>query len=173
MNPSKTCGHRTTLLLTTLLAGAGFLCAADDATTTAASPTAVTQSQDDQIAHLKATLAEQQKQLQLLQQTLQNQQALLERALGANSGASSGNFNAIGQVASTSPMIPKVVAPLPVAYPTPVAYPAPRPQDSSSNSANPCESQESPGPIPAYLRLGGVCITPIGFMDLVPVFRDK
>jgi hypothetical protein len=181
MNPSKICGHRTTVLLTTLLAGAGFLGAADDATTTAASPTAVTvasQSQNDEIAHLKATLAEQQKQLQLLQQTLQNQQALLEKALGVQpvsgaSGASSGNFNAIGQVASTSPVIPKVVAPLPVAYPSPVAFPAPLPQDASSNSANPCESQESPGPIPAYLRLGGVCITPIGFMDLVPVFRDK
>jgi len=181
MNPSKIFGHRTTLLLTTLLAGAGFLGAADDSTTTAASPIAVTagsQSQDDEIAHLKATLAEQQKQLQMLQQTLQNQQTLLEKALGsqpaaASSSASSGNFNTIGQVASTSPLIPKVIAPLPVAYPSPVAYPAPRPQDASSNSANPCDSQEASGPVPAYLRLGGVCITPIGFMDLVPVFRDK
>jgi hypothetical protein len=159
MNPRKICGHRTTLLLTTLLAAAGFLGAAD-------------QSQDDQIAHLKATLAEQQKQLQMLQQTLQNQQALLEKALGSQPAAG-GNFNAMGQVASTSPMIPKVVAPLPVAYPSPVAYPAPLPQDASSNSGNPCESQESPGPIPAYLRMGGVCITPIGFMDLTPFFRDK
>jgi hypothetical protein len=175
MNPSKICGQRATLLLTTLLAGAGLLCAADDATTTAASPrvAAAGQSADDEIAHLKATLAEQQKQLQMLQQTLQNQQALLEKALGGNSAASAGNFNAIGQVASTSPLIPKVVAPLPVAYPSPVAYPAPLPQDASSNSANPCESSEAPGPIPAYLRLGGVCITPIGFMDLTPVFRDK
>jgi hypothetical protein len=140
-------------LLTTLLAGAGLLGAAD-------------QSQDDEIAHLKATLVEQQKQLQTLQQTLQNQQALLEKALGA------GNFNSIGQVASTSPMIPKVVAPLPIAYPAP-AIAQPLPQGSTAASGNPCESQESPGPIPAYLRLGDVCITPIGFMDLTPVFRDK
>jgi hypothetical protein len=180
MNPSTKCGHRTTLLLSALLAGASLLGAADDTTTTS-NATAVAvpgQSQNDEIAHLKASLAEQQKQLLLLQQTLQSQQALLEKALGSqtgsgNSGASSGNFNTVGQVASTSPLIPKTIAPLPVAYPSPVAYPAPLPQDASSNSANPCESQESPGPIPAYLRLGGVCITPIGFMDLTPVWRDK
>ena len=174
MNPGKICGHRTTLLLTTiLLAGASVLGAADDESTTSSSAAVAVsgQSQNDEIAHLKATLAEQQKQLQLLQQTLQNQQALLEKALGSQTGTS-GNFNAIGQVASTSPMIPKVVAPLPVAYPAP-AIPGPRPQASGSSSGNPCEAQENPGPIPAYLRLGGVCITPIGFMDLVPIFRDK
>jgi hypothetical protein len=177
MNPSKICGHRTTFLLSTLLAGASLLGAADDATTTAASPatvTAASQSQSDEISRLKASLAEQQKQLQSLQQALQNQQALLEKALGTQTtggnGASSGNFNTVGQVASTSPMIPKVIAPLPVAYPTPAI---PRPQDANASTGNPCEANEPTGPVPAYLRLGDVCITPIGFMDLTPVFRDK
>ena len=53
------------------------------------------QSQNDEIARLKATLAEQQKQLQALQQSLQNQQALLEKAISAqpadgNSGSRPG-----------------------------------------------------------------------------------
>jgi hypothetical protein len=177
MNPSKICGYRTTFLLTTLLAGASLLGAANDAATTAVSPatvTAASQSQTDEISRLKATLAEQQKQLQSLQQTLQNQQALLEKALGTqsaggNSGASSGNFNTIGQVASTTPMIP--IAPLPVAHPGP-AIPGPRPQDAGGAGGNPCEAPEG-GPAPPYLRLGDVCIQPIGFMDLTSVFRDK
>ena len=95
MNPSRKFSHTTTLLLTSLLAGASLLGAADDSSTTSNSATvAVTgQSQNDEIAHLKATLAEQQKQLQLLQQTLQNQQALLEKALGsqATGGGNSGS----------------------------------------------------------------------------------
>jgi hypothetical protein len=180
MNPGKICGHRTSLLLISMAVGASLLGAADDANTTQNAATAVVagQSQNDEIAHLKATLAEQQKQLQLLQQTLQNQQALLEKALGSQttgtgtSGRSpSGNFSGIGQVASTSPIIP--VAPLPVAYPSP-AIAGPLPQASASgDSGNPCESPEPSGPVPAYIRLGGVCITPIGFMDLTPVWRDK
>jgi len=171
--------------------GASLLGAADDASTTQNSATAVavSQSQNDEIAHLKATLAEQQKQLQLLQQTLQNQQALLEKALGsqttgggnsgASSGAPAGKFSGIGQVASTSPMIPVApivpVAPLPAAYPSPAAYPTPLPQGASSSGAtgNPCEAPEANGPVPAYLRMGGVCVVPIGFMDLTPFWRDK
>jgi hypothetical protein len=185
MNPSKICGHRTSLLPASLvlLMGASLLGAADDVSTTQKSATAVatSQSQNDEIAQLKATLAEQQKQLQLLQQTLQNQQALLEKALGsqttgggnsgASSGASSGKFSGIGQVASTTPMIP--VAPLPVAYPTPtIAGPTPQ-APSSGGSGNPCESSEPSGPVPAYIRMGNVCVTPIGFMDLTPFWRDK
>jgi hypothetical protein len=191
MNPSTICGHRTSLLLASLVVGASLLGAADDASTTQNSATAVvvSQSQNDEIAHLKATLAEQQKQLQLLQQTLQNQQALLEKALGsqttgggnsgASSGTSSGKFSGIGQVASTSPIIPIApivpVAPLPAAYPSPAAYPTPLPQGASSSGStgNPCDSPEANGPVPAYLRMGSVCVVPIGFMDLTPFWRDK
>jgi hypothetical protein len=176
MNPNKICGYRTTFLLTTLLAGASLLGAADDATTTADPPatvTAASPSQSDEISRLKATLAEQQKQLQSLQQTLQNQQALLEKALGTQSAGGNaggtGNFNTVGQVASTTPMIP--IAPLPVAHPGP-AIPGPRPQDAGGAGGNPCEAPEG-GPAPPYLRLGDVCIQPIGFMDLTSVFRDK
>ncbi|HEX4133137.1 MAG TPA: hypothetical protein VHY84_00845 [Bryobacteraceae bacterium] len=178
MNPSKICGHRTLILPVALLAlaGANVLCAAADAGTTSNSAAAVSngQSQTDEIARLKATLAEQQKQLQMLQQTLQSQQALLDKALGSQSGTSgasttpAGTFNSVGQVASTSRIIP--VAPLPVAYPTPIA--APLPQAKSGAGGNPCSGPYG-GDIPPYLRLGNVCIVPVGFMDLTPFWRDK
>jgi hypothetical protein len=189
MNPSKICGHRSSLLLASLLVGASLLGAADDASTTSNSATvaASTQSQNDEITHLKATLAEQQKQLQLLQQTLQNQQALLEKALsakpaaaatsGAAASPSSGTFNGVGEVASTSPVIPRInpipLAPLPIAYPSPaIAGPLPQGASSSGSTGNPCDAPID-GPIPAYIRLGSVCIVPIGFMDLTPFWRDK
>jgi len=177
--------------------GASLLSAADDASTTSNSATVAVagQSQNDEIAHLKATLAEQQRQLQMLQQTLQSQQALLEKALGsqttggvnagASSATSSGKFSGIGQVASTTPMIPVApivpVAPLPAAYPSPAAYPAPNPApyplpqgaSSSSTTGNPCEAPGGSGPIPAYIRMGSICMVPIGFMDFTPFWRDK
>jgi hypothetical protein len=178
MNPSKISVRKAPLLLASLLVGTGILCAADDVNTTTAVPanTATVsgngQSQNEEIARLKAALAEQQKQLQALQQTLQNEQALLERAIGAStSDVKSGTFTGIGQVASTSPMIP--VAPLPaVAFPSPIA--GPRPQAApAATSKNPCEAAPDATAVPPYLRLGGVCIVPVGFMDLTTVWRDK
>jgi hypothetical protein len=174
MNPSKICGNRTPLLPAAmlLLAGAGILGAADDASTTPAQSTSATEavadrSQNDEIAHLKAALADQQRQLQMLQQTLQNEQALLEKALGAKSNT----FNGVGQVASISPMIP--VAPVPaVAFPSPIAGPRPQAAPAAA-SKNPCEAAPDGNAVPPYLRLGSVCIVPVGFMDLTPVWRDK
>ena len=78
--------------------------AADDTTTTAVSSSSTTnavvaaQSQDEEIARLKAALAEQQKQLQALQQVLQGQQQLIDKVMGAaGTGAS-----AAGTAAATS-----------------------------------------------------------------------
>ena len=122
MKLCKMSGRRASLLLASLLAGAGILSAADDATTSAVpqSPTAgseiAAQSQSDEIARLKAALAEQQKQLQALQQVLQNQQQLIERAVGTSATAAapaSPQHASLGTVASLSPVIP-APAPLPV-----------------------------------------------------------
>jgi hypothetical protein len=106
MNPGKISGRRTPLLLASLLAGTGILYAADEANTTTAVPeNTVTvsgngTSQNEEIARLKAALAEQQKQLQALQQTVEKEQALLEKAIGASVTApKSGTFTGIGQVA--------------------------------------------------------------------------
>jgi hypothetical protein len=153
-----------------MLAGAGILGAADDATTTADAATVKTLSQNDEIARLKAALAQQQQQLQMLQQTLAGQQALLDQAVGTAGNGKTGTFTGIGQVASTTPIVP--VAPLPaVAFPSPIA--GPRPQAGAAAAKNPCEAAPDQNAVPPYLRLGNVCIIPVGFMDLTPVWRDK
>jgi hypothetical protein len=155
-----------------MLAGAGILAAADDATTTALpqDSTANAQSQSDEIARLKAAIAEQQKQLQVLQQTLSGQQALLDRALGAAGTGKSTTFTGIGQVASTTPIIP--VAPVAaIAFPSPIA--GPRPQAAPAAPKNPCEAPPDANSVPPYLRLGNVCIVPVGFVDVTAFWRDK
>jgi hypothetical protein len=129
--------------------------AADDAGTPAS-------SQNDEIARLKTALAEQQKQLQMLQQAIASQQALIEKA------ASGSNFAAVGQVASTRPILP--VAPLPIAAPAPIAIPQAAP---AAASKNPCEATPDANAVPAYLRIGSVCVVPVGFMDLTAFWRDK
>jgi hypothetical protein len=172
MNPSIKCVSRTSLLVASLLVGTGSLVAADDAGNTASPNTAAVSTtsalQNDEIARLRATLAAQQKELQLLEQTLQKQQALLEKAIGSQTTPAKSTFNDIGQVASITPVIP--VRPLPaIAFPGPVAMPQ---AVQTSANKNPCEAVPDTT-VPAYLRLGGVCIVPVGFMDLTSVWRDK
>src|ERR1019366_5181003 len=172
MNPSIKCVNGTSLLADSLLVGTGILVAADDAGNTASTNTTAvataSASQTDEIARLRATLAAQQKELQLLEETLQKQQALLEKAMGSQTAPAKSTFNDIGQVASIAPIIP--VKPLPaIAYPGPVAMPQ---AVQTSANANPCDAPVDTK-TPPYLRLGGVCIVPIGFMDLNAVWRDK
>jgi hypothetical protein len=155
MNVCMKCVSRTSLLVASLLAGTGILAAADDAGT----PTATiskSSTQSDEIARLRATMAEQQKQLQLMQETLRNQQALLEKALVAKTST----FTGLGQVASTSPVIP--VAPLPaIALPSPVAM---QKEDAGRTPASDAS--------PLQLKVGEATITPVGFMDLTNTYRS-
>jgi hypothetical protein len=164
MNSGKLSLRRTPYLLASMLVGVGLLGAADDATKTATPAQAAgaqtqTPAQNDEIAQLKAALAAQQKQLQALQQAIEKQQQALDRA-GSAAPAS------LGSVASLKPVIPVApVAASALPFPAPQAAPA-------AASGNPCEA----GPdttVPAYLRLGNVCIVPVGFMDLTPFWRDK
>jgi hypothetical protein len=90
------------------------------------------------------------------------------QAATPTSEAPASNFPALGQVASTTAVIPRSTA-LP-------ALPEPLPQASSapaSSSSNPCDAPPDGNAVPTYLRLGSVCIQPIGFMDLTAVWRDK
>src|ERR1700721_1451563 len=97
MKSCKMSGRRASLLLASLLAGTGILSAADDATTSpvpqSSTASAVTAdlSQGEEIARLKAALAEQQKQLQALQQVLQNQQQLIDKVSGTASAPAQRN----------------------------------------------------------------------------------
>jgi hypothetical protein len=171
MNSGKMSVRRTSFLLASMLAGASFLGAADDAATTATpanASTAAVQTQNDEIARLKAALAAQQKQLQALQQAIEQQQQMLEKATTpvSTDAAAVAQPNSLGNVASLKPVIP--VAPVAA-----VALPMPRPQaPAAAASKNPCEAGPN-GEVPPYLRLGSVCIVPIGFMDLTPFWRDK
>ena len=153
-----------------MLVGSSLFGAADDSITTGSSNSTSTaaQSPDAEIAQLKAALVEQQKQLQSLQQALQNQQQLIEKVSGtASAPALRPN---LGNVASLTPVLPAPV-PVPVSIANPT--PAPRPQGATGGGSNPCEAGPDGNAVPAYLRLGSVCIVPIGFMDLTPVWRDK
>ena len=166
MNPGMKCVSRVSLLIASLLAGTGITLAADDAGTTASgAPAAVVSpaTQNDEIAQLKAALAAQQKQLQALQQALASQQALIENA------AAKSAFASTGQVASTTPILPPV-APLPVASARPIAMPQ---APSAAASKNPCEAAPDQNAVPPYLRIGSVCVMPVGFMDLTAFWRDK
>jgi hypothetical protein len=145
--------YGASILLACVLAGTGVLGAADG-------------SNADDIATLKAQIAAQQKQLEALQTAIANQQKLLERVTAAPTSAPQPAHPAsLGQVASLTPIIP--TAPVNPTLPTVAA------QKQSSTSGNPCEQGYEGNAVPPYLRLGDVCIQPVGFMDLTATWRDK
>ena len=143
---SKMWHRRAPALITAILAGSSLLGAADN----------------DEIANLKAALAAQQKQIEMLQESINRLSAATAPAQPAS----------LGTVASLTPVVP-APAPAPASSAS-MAIPAiPRPQaPAPAAGGNPCEA----GPdavTPAYIRLGSVCVVPIGFMDLTPFWRDK
>ena len=73
-------------------------------------------------------------------------------------------FPNVGQVASTTAIVPRAAT---------VPAPLPQAPAASSSSSNPCDAAPDTNAVPAFLRLGSVCIVPIGFMDLTAVWRDK
>ena len=150
---TKRPGHGATLLLAAMLAGAGVLGAADGANA-------------DDIAALKAQIAAQQKQLEALQTAIANQQKLLERVTANPAPVPQPARPAsLGEVTSLTPMIP----PAPVNPTLPVAASA----QKEGSSTNPCANGLEGNAVPPYLRLGNVCIQPVGFMDLTFAWRDK
>ena len=130
------------------------------------------QSTDD-VAALKAQLAEQQKQIDALKSAMEEQKKLIQRATSAPAPVQPGQDTfalprnkALGDVASTTPIIPSI-APANKAALSGGQPPA------AGASTNPCEAPLDTNSVPPYLRLGSVCIAPIGFMDATFVWRDK
>ena len=140
--------------------------------------------QPSEIEQLRQMLADQQRQINELRQALAQRQEQPQQQKKENDGsvaASAGSsvipkvdptpvstFRNLGQVASATAMLPH--PPAAFAIPTaalPQAAPA-----ASSAPKNPCEADPDKT-IPTFLRIGNVCIVPIGFMDLTPVWRDK
>jgi hypothetical protein len=127
---------------------------------------------DNDVATLKAQLAEQQKQIDALKSAMEEQKKLIERAASAAASVQPGQDTfalprnkALGEVASTTPIIPPVS---PVVAPTTTNR-----GQASGGGGNPCEAGVDPNAVPPYLRLGSVCITPVGFVDATFVWRDK
>jgi hypothetical protein len=124
---------------------------------------------DNDLATLKALLVEQQKQIDTLKSAMEEQKKLIEKA--ANAASSRGaqdsfalpRDKALGEVASTTPIIPPAAA-----VTTPVIGGGQPPA-----SGNPCDGGPDTNSVPPYLRFGSVCITPIGFMDATFLWRDK
>jgi len=131
-----------------------------------------TQSTDNDVATLKAQLAEQQKQIDALKAAMEEQKKLIEKAASAAPSRDSQDTfalprnKALGDVASTTPIIPSIAPAV-----APVVAP-PLNAGQNAASANPCEAVPD-GPSPAFIRLGSTCLVPIGFMDLTAVWRDK
>jgi len=158
----------------------GLLCifsvtsfAADSTTDGSASPSvtqsapAATQVSSEQITELKLLLANQQKQIEELRRSLEEQKKMLENSTGTGTGKSNAPSNAsllshpkesLGDVASLTPIIPSGSG-----TPSPGGMPAITPQKTPSGPENEA---------PAQLHLGGVTIMPVGFMDLTSVWRS-
>ena len=54
-----------------------------------------------------------------------------------------------------------------------VIAPAVNRGQAPAGGGNPCEAGLDANSVPPYLRLGSVCIMPIGFMDATYFWRDK
>jgi hypothetical protein len=132
--------------------------------------------QPTEIEQLKQMLADQQKQINELRQALSQQGAQQQASVPAPvipavDPTPVSTFRNLGQVASTTGLVPR-----PATLPLAMALPArPLPQaapNATGSSKNPCEADPDKT-IPTFLRIGNVCIVPIGFMDFTPFWRDK
>ena len=121
-----------------------------------------------EIGELRALLADQQRQIAELRAALKEQRDLINsRSAGSNESnapagvqRSSPGMPQLGQVASTTPVIP--VAP---AVRAPLALPLPaRVSGAQENVAQP--------EAPLQLHIGSASITPVGFMDFTAVYRS-
>ena len=140
---------------------------------------------DEEVAQLKAVIAEQQKHMEALEravETLQHvsekQEAMIERLTTLQPG-----FPSAAELASIAPVPPLPIlaspvsalpaAPMPVAAPSAsIAVPLPQGPASAAATRNPCEARVG-DQAPPYLRIGDVCIVPVAFMDLIPIWRSE
>jgi hypothetical protein len=150
MTKSRTATFALSLMAMAFL-GTGF--AADPADPKSPADTAA------EVAALKAQLAAQQKQIEQLQNTLQAQMKILDQ-VAANTAVAAAPAPArsagLGEIASTTPMVP--AAPAPPATPRIFTPPQPASADASS---------------PLQIHIGDTTIMPVGFMDLTADWKDK
>src|SRR5258708_6273528 len=112
---------------------------------------------NEEIAALRAALANQQKQIDELRRTVEAQQKILERP-GAEATLAIRRQQSLGEVASTTPIIPGGVGRSTLGSPV---VPAPLPQPD-----------KAPESAPLQWHLGNVTIVPVGFMDFTSAWRS-
>src|SRR5258708_10978037 len=112
---------------------------------------------NEEIAALRAALANQQKQIDELRRTVEAQQKILDRP-GAEAPLGIRPQQSLGEVASTTPIIPGGVGRSTLGSPV---VPAPLPQPD-----------KAPESAPLQLHLGNVTIMPVGFMDFTSAWRS-
>lgn len=156
------------------LLSAALLCFSMGAPAQAPSQTSQPQANEGDVAALKALLTEQQKQIDQLKSALEQQMKLIERVSNGASAAAPASAKqdftlprdkALGEVASTTPYIPPAA---PVAKPVVTAAQAP-----GGAPGNPCEAPPDTNAVPPYLRIGSVCVVPIGFLDATTYWRNE
>ena len=164
------------VLLACLLCCVMPLSAADSST--AAGPEsapAKTGQAISEIEQLKQLLADQQRQINELRQALSQQKketdgTVAVAPVSASAPAPASAFPSLGQVASTTGILPRATAVR--ALPAIPALPQAPAAAAPAAPRNPCEA-DADKTIPTFLRLGNVCIIPVGFMDFTPFWRDK
>jgi hypothetical protein len=149
-------------------------------TASAAKPSA---SANEQITTLKEQMALQQKQIEQMQKALEEQKRLLEqltkpapateqaaqpapaaKPAAVTQQAAQPHASSLGEVASTSPMIPQSQKKTEEAITSIGAGPG-----SSNANRNAAGDQESS---PLQIHIGDATITPVGFMDFTSVWRN-
>lgn len=114
-----------------------------------------TQTQGTDIDELRALLTAQQKQIEELRSALEEQKKVIDKLAPEQSNDarfSLPNTKKLGEVATTSPILPAAPAPLP------------SPQATSDNVMDETA--------PLQLKIGNAFLTPVGFMDMTAVSRS-
>jgi hypothetical protein len=109
-----------------------------------------------ELAKLRAQLEEQQKQIEQLSAILAEQKKVLDQVSSAARTAPIHMPPNLGEVASTTPMLPPAAA-------------TPAPRIFNPQAAAPAAEVSSP----LQLKIGDATIMPVGFMDLTASFKDK
>jgi hypothetical protein len=170
--------RRTILSVLCLASFAAPLWCADPPGTPAASTQDSPAVSATDLETLKQRIAAQQEQIKKLQQAMDEQQKLLERSLESLSNSSKAPAAATTKttttndgtsvVATSADNTTNVVGP--VRLVSAVGGRTYQDRDVTSGGSSPCDEAN---PAPTYLHLGDVCITPVGFMDLIPFWRSS
>jgi hypothetical protein len=138
--------------------------------------TSATEATTSDLDSLKTRIADQQAQIRKLQEAMEEQQKMLDRALQNMAAAqpvasvapsvSTGDGTAIVAANTTNVAGPVRLIPA-VGGRQKIDLPG---RDATSGSSSPCDEGN---PAPTFIHLGNVCIVPVGFMDLTGLWRDK